>query len=103
MVDTLIAVGDDGVAVAAVVVVILGGVLARLMDEKLKAPPTLAVVIFCTFTVGILLLVRTQVMSAPPFTLAAATVRVEPESVPNIPVLPVAALCASVQETADGT
>lgn len=103
IVVTLIAVGDAGVAVAAVVVVMLGGVLARLTDEKLKAPPTLPAVIFCTFSVGVLLLVRTQVMSAPLLTLVVGTVSVEPESVPNVPVLPVTELCASVQDTADAT
>ena len=83
------------------VVVMPDGALARLVWLKVKAPPNPPVVVFWTFTVGILALVKRQVKSAPATTLAAGIVRVVPDTLPIDPVLPVTALLASVQEADD--
>ena len=68
---------------------------------KVKAPPKPPVVIFWTFTVGVLPLVKTQVKSAPATTLPAGMVSVVPETVPMLPVFPVTVLLASVQDAED--
>ena len=63
---TLMAVGDDGVAVLAAVVVIEAGLDARLVDAKVKGPPMAPEVIFCNITVaGLGVLVKTQVIASP--------------------------------------
>ena len=57
------AVGDAGVALFATVVEISEMALARLVEVNANGPPKSPRVIFCTFTVGILVLVT--VHSAP--------------------------------------
>ena len=93
---TLIAVGDAGVGVPAVTVVIAAGALARLVWAKLNGPPKPPIVIFCTLTRG-RVLVKTQVKSDPATTLPAGIVSTLPEKEPITPTFPVTALLASVQ------
>ena len=61
VVETLIAVGEAGVALLTAEVVIPDGALARLVWVKVKAPPKPPVVVFWTFTVGIFALLKRQV------------------------------------------
>lgn len=48
----LLAVGEDGVGVAAAVVVIAAGLVTRFVEVKLNGPPTAPTVIFCNTTVA---------------------------------------------------
>ena len=98
IVVTLIAAGETGAGVAGAVVVMAAGVLARFDWVKLKGPPALPVVTFCSFTVGVLRLVNEQEKSAPATTLAAGILSVLPDNVPIAPVLPVTALLASAHD-----
>jgi hypothetical protein len=59
---TLIAVGDDGVAVDATVVVMFAGVEARLVCAKLNGPPVPPAVVTCSLKVAAFELVKTQVI-----------------------------------------
>jgi hypothetical protein len=73
-VETLIAVGPTGAAVLAVVVVMLDGVLTKFVCEIANGPPTPPVVVFCTFTVGVFVLVIVQAMFEPAVVAAASSV-----------------------------
>ena len=60
LVVMLIAVGDAGVAVFTATVLIDAGALARLVWLTLNGPPKPPTVVFCTFTVAVLLLLKLQ-------------------------------------------
>jgi hypothetical protein len=80
--------GTAGVAVAAAVVVMLGGVPARFVAVNVKGPPARPVVIFCIATSGIAgltIFVNTQFICARARTLAAGMVRTDPVNVPKLP------------------
>ena len=63
--EMLMAEGATGVAVAAVVVVMLAGVLARLVCTNVKGPPKPPSVVFCSFSVAVLVLVNVQAIVEP--------------------------------------
>lgn len=83
-------------------VVIVGGVSARLVAEKLKGPPAAPRVIFCSATVGVVVLsvlVSTQLICAPAKTFAAGMVTTLLANEPKLAGLPVIDELASVQLT----
>ena len=95
---TLMAAGDVGAGVPAVIVVILAGVEARFATAKVKGPPGAPVVVFCTFTVaGTAALVMVQLSCAAGKTLAAGTVSTLPARLPKLAGLRVKLELASLQ------
>ena len=95
---TLIAVGEAGAGVPAVIVVMLAGAEARFATAKVKGPPGAPVVVFRTATVaGIAVLVMMQLICAAGSTLAAGTVSTLPARLPKLAGLPVKPELASLQ------
>jgi hypothetical protein len=80
--------------------IFVGPVAVKVTEGTVNVPPLSLFTVLTKVNVGNLLLVKLQVKSAPAFTLAAKIVSVLPVSDPMVPLLPVVAPFASVQDAA---